>query len=244
MTRKALSHAVDRQRMIDTLLLGYGAPAVGPVAPVMWNFDSSLTADAHDPQLARDLLRRAGWRDQDGDGYLERDGKDLAFDILTKVGDPVRENGAVILRENFREIGARVSIRTMELAAALELLNQGNFTCYYGSFRANLYGDPSAVVHSDAVQAFNKGHYANARVDSLLDLALAEADRQAALPLWYQVQSILQDDQPSAYLFYVEKLVGVGPRLRDVRPHLLSPVNNLARWWIPLEQRKYRSGSP
>ena len=241
LTRKALSHAVDRERMIETLQFGYGEPAVGPVAPVMWNFDHSLEADAYDPDLARELLSRAGWQDEDGDGVLELDGEPLEFEILTKVGDPVRENGAVILRENFRSVGARVSIRTMELAAALELLNQGDFTCYYGSFRANLYGDPSAVVHSGSVNAYNKGHYANSTVDSLLAVALGTADRAAALPVWHRLQVLLQEDQPSAFLFYTEKIVGVGPRLQDVRPHLLSPMNNLSSWWIPADQRKYRT---
>jgi len=41
--------------------------------------------------------------------------------------------------------------------------------------------------------------------------------------------------------FYPEVLVGVGARLRDVRPHLLSPYNNLAEWWIPPWERRYRS---
>ena len=241
-TRRALSLALDRRRMIDTLLLGYGAPAVGPLAPVMWNFHGDLAADPCDPAEARRLLAAAGWTDPDGDGVLDRDGVRLSFEILTRLGDPVRENGSVILRENLKAVGAEAVVRVLELATGLDLLNEGRFDAYFGSFNANLYGDPSGVVHSRSTGEFNKGHYANAEVDSLLDAALAAPDRASALPLWRRVQELLQADQPSAYLFYPEKLVGYDVRLRGVRPHLLSPINNLDQWWIANSDRKYRSG--
>ena len=242
LTRRALSLAIDRQRMIATLLLGYGKPAVGPLAPVMWNFNGSLESDPFDPAQARRLLAEAGWDDLDGDGILDRGGRRLSFEMLTKLGDPVRENGSVIIRENLREVGVEVRVRVLELATGLDLLNTGQFEAYFGSFNANLYGDPSSVVHSRATGEFNKGGYANAQVDSLLDLALASTDRTQSLPLWQQLQKILLEDPPSAYLFYPETLVGISPRLQGVRPHLLSPLNNLQEWWIATSDRKYRSG--
>jgi peptide/nickel transport system substrate-binding protein len=241
LTRRALSLAINRQRMIDTLLEGYGKPAMGPLAPIMWNFHHDLPPDSYDPGRARELLRAAGWEDLNGDGILERDGIDLRFEILTKVGDPIRENGSVILRENFKDVGVGVSIRTMDLAMALELMKEGKYEAYFGSFKANLFGDPSGVVHSLGTNAHNYGRYANAQVDSLLELALATMDRDQALPLWHELQEVLHEDQPSAYLFYPEKLVGIGPRLRDVRPHVLSPLNNIFQWWIPEKDRKYQN---
>jgi len=242
-TRRALSLALDRHRMIETLLLGFGQPAVSPLAPVMWNFNHDLVADAFDPEEARRQLAAAGWKDTDGDGILERGGHRLSFEMLTKRGDPVRENGSIIIRENLRAVGVEVRVRVLELAAALDLLNRGEFEAYFGSFNANLYGDPSGVLHSRATGEFNKGAYANARVDSLLDLALSVSDRTEALPCWRRLQEILVEDPPSAYLFYPEKLVGIGPRLRGVRPHILSAINNLPEWWIPVSERKYRGGS-
>ena len=56
-----------------------------------------------------------------------------------------------------------------------------------------------------------------------------------------ELQEVLSVDPASAYLMYPQNLVGVSVRLQDVRPHLLSPVNNLAEWWIATGDRKYRS---
>jgi peptide/nickel transport system substrate-binding protein len=240
-TRLALSHSLDRSRMINTLLLGYGQPGVGPIPPAVWNFHPALTPDAFDPVKARDMLAQAGWEDQDGDGVLERDGREFRFEILTRQGDPIRENGAVIIRENLRAVGVAVELRVLELATGLEMLRAGKFDAYFGLLNANLFGDPSSYVHSAAVGEFNNGRYANARIDSLLELAGGAPDRQAALPLWHQVQEVLAEDPPAAYLLYPETLVGYNRRLRDVEPHILSPINNLADWWIAPGERKYKT---
>ena len=241
LTRRALSLAIDRSRLIDTLVLGYGQAAGGPIPPAVWNHHPRLAAPPHDAQLARTLLAEAGWSDPDADGVLERDGLALTFEILTKQGDPVRESGAIILRENLAEVGAKVTCQVLEMAAGLARVNAGRFDAYFGQLNANLYGDPSGYVHSSAVQEFNQGHYANARVDSLLELALGITEREAALPYWWQLQEILAEDPPAAYLFYPDNLVGISNRLHDVRPHLLSPINNLAEWWIAPQDRKFRS---
>jgi len=241
--RRALSLAIDRERMVGTLLLGYGSPAVGPIPPALWNHHRTLSPDPFDPAEAHRLLAAAGWRDSDGDGVLDKDGAPFRFEILTKQGDSVRENGSVILRENLKNVGVEVTILAMELASGLDRLRSGRFDSYFGRLNANLYGDPSGYVKSTAVEEFNNGHYANPVVDSLLTVALGTLETASSLPVWLEIQEILQRDPPAAYLFYPENLVGIGPRLRDVRPHLLSPINNLAEWWIAPGDRKYKSGS-
>ncbi len=88
------------------------------------------------------------------------------------------------------------------------------------------------IVASDATDEMNFGHYANAEVDSLLAVATGALRREEALPVWHRLQEVLQADPPAAYLLYPSNLVGVSKRLQNVRPHLLSPVNNLVEWWI------------
>ncbi len=242
-TRRALSFAVNRKGMIATLLKGYGTPAASPISPAVWNHDFQLEPDAYDPERSRRMLAAAGWRDTDGDGILERDGLELEFEILSKQGDPVRENGGLILKSDLAEVGATVKLLNLELATGLARLKSGNFDAYFGLMNANLYGDPSGYIDSQATDQFNMGHYANAKVDSLLETALGMMDRAQSLPCWVSLQETLAMDPPSAYLFYPDNLIGVSDRVRDVRPHLLSPINNMAQWWIDTPDRKYRSGA-
>jgi peptide/nickel transport system substrate-binding protein len=243
-TRKALSLALDRARLVSALVAGYGRVAVGPIPPALWNHHRRLAPPVCDPANARRLLAEAGWHDSDGDRVVERDGIPLRFEILTRGGDPVREQGVVILRENLAAVGAAVEIRVMEQVAGIARLREGLFDAYFGLLNANLYGNPSPYVRSTAVGEYNQGHYANATVDSLLDAALGLGDRREALPVWERLQEELVADPPAAYLFYPDNLVAVSRRLRDVRPHLLSPVNNLAEWWIAPADRRHGPDSP
>ncbi len=241
-TRKALSLALDRDRMIETLLQGFADPAVSPIARILWNHADHLQPDPFDPAEARRLLAQAGWQPDPLDGVLRRNGERLSLEILTSTGDPVRRDGVVIIRENLEAIGVEVKLRSMELAAGLGLLRKGEFDVYFGAMTPNLYGDPSSAVQSGAVDDFNYGYYSNAQVDSLLEAALGTTDRSISGPIWMRLQEVLQDDPPAAYLFCPQRIDAVARRLRDVRPHVLSPVNNLSEWWIAPEDRKYRTG--
>ncbi len=241
--RRAISVAIDRDRFVNGLLYGFGAPAASLLPPALWNHDANLAADPYRPEEARRLLAEAGWIDADGDGVRERDGVRFSFAVITRKGDPIRENGIVVIRENLRQIGIEVRPRVMEHAAGIELVSSGRFDAYLGVFQADLGADPSALIRSDARDRFNYGGYANARVDSLLALATVEADRARAKPLWDQIQALLAVDPPAAFLYYPEIIHGFNPRLRGVRSHLLSPYNNLHEWWIPPTERKYRSPS-
>jgi peptide/nickel transport system substrate-binding protein len=241
--RKALSLAIDRDRIITDLLGGYGAAGTSLIPPALWNHDGDLPPDPHDPQRARQLLAAAGARDRDNDGVLELGGHRFEFTLLTRQGDPVRENGAVIIRENLREVGIVVRPRIMELATAVDLVRAGRFDAYLGVFQANLMGDPSPQLHSSATDRYNYGHYHNTEVDSLLELGLSIADRARALPVWYRLQEVVAEDPPLAVLYYPETLCAASPRLQDVRPHLLSPYNNLPSWWIAPADRKYAIGT-
>jgi peptide/nickel transport system substrate-binding protein len=241
-TRQALSLALNRELMLATLLKGYGQPANSPIPPVLWNHHGDLPAARYDPDGARELLAAAGWRDSDGDGVLERDGEEFRFEIITKQGDPVREHGAVILRANLADVGVKVTLRVMDHAASLAQVRAGRFDAYLGLLNANLFGNPAPYVASDATDQLNFGHYANATVDSLLQVATSHVDRAEALPDWLRLQEVLAEDPPAAYLMYPDNLVAVSKRLRDVKPHLLSPVNNLVEWWIAPEERIYRTG--
>ncbi len=239
--RQALSLSIDRKRMINDLLSGMGELAFGPLPPGVWNHHPGLKADIYDPVRSRELLASAGWVDKDGDGILEKDGLRFSFVILARSGDPFRDQGCVIIRENFKAIGVDVQLLTMEQSAANQRVQQGRFDAYFGRFRTNVYGNPTSLVHSDSFDRFNSGHYANARVDSLLGVAKNIVEPQKALPVWYELQETLCVDQPAAYLVYPVNLVGNSVRVRNIRSHMLSPYNNLGQWWIAPKDRKYRT---
>ena len=54
------------------------------------------------------MLAEAGWKDTNGDGYLDKDGKKFSFTIKTNQGNKVREDFAVVVQEQLKKIGIEV----------------------------------------------------------------------------------------------------------------------------------------
>ncbi len=237
--RRALSLAIDRDRICQDLFGGFARPAASYLPPALWNHHAGLAPDPHDPDAARRLLAQAGWQDRDGDGVRTRDGRPLRLEILYRGGDTGTDDVAAVVRQNLQEVGVEVRLRALELATALEFLRAGEFDAFLGEYQANLYADPSPLVASGATDRFNFGRYANARVDSLLAAALAEPDRARSRPIWEAVQEELAADPPAAVLYYLRQIVGVDRRLRDVHPHLLSVLDNVDEWWIAPPDRRW-----
>ncbi len=237
--RRALSLAMDRTAIVDGLLGGFGQVAAGPLPPVVWAYDSSVAPDQHDPDQARDLLERAGWVDGDGDGVRERDGVPFRFTMITRKGDPVRENVIVLLRQNLQAVGVEMTIRILEFATAIDQVHDGHFDAYLGVFSARLSVDPSDLLGSDSFDRYNYGHYANAKADSLMNLALSISDRASSLPIWSAFQQLMADDQPMAFLYHPDELIAYHTRVQNIQPHVLSPFQNIREWWIAAEDRQY-----
>ncbi len=125
--RRALTHAIDRELIVRTILDSLAPVIHGPIQPVSWAFTDSVTRYAFDPARARALLEEAGWHDADGDGVREQDGKALAFTMITQAGFAVRENVSQALQRMWRDVGVDVAIRLVDGTSISGLWFEGRF---------------------------------------------------------------------------------------------------------------------
>ncbi|MFN2432979.1 MAG: peptide-binding protein [Gemmatimonadota bacterium] len=243
LVRQALSLAIDREKLVEALLYGYGTTAISYVLPEVapWAVDPELDPLPYAPDSARALLADAGWSDTDGDGTLDKGGRPFRFTIKTNKGNDLREDSAVIVQSDLRKIGVAAEPQLVEWTVFLKQLNSKAFEAYlaswvYDGFRL----DPSDVFHSRAIDdKYNRSSYANAEVDSLLDAALASVDRGVARPLWHRFQRIVRDEAPYTFLFYDQERMGINERLKGTRMDARGYLVNVARWWIPADQRQF-----
>lgn len=228
--RRAISYAIDRRAIIDGLMYGFAEPLATPIPPLLgWAHHSGLEPHERDVERARQLLAEAGWMDSNGDGTVDKDGMEFVFQLRTRTGDPVRENGALIIVRNLAEIGIRVEPRMMELMATLDRVKAGDFDAYLGLFIARLSVDPRGQFGTGG--AFNHGGYSNPELDALMEQGLSELDRTRARSIWYQVQEILYEDQPWSMLYLEKTVAGISDVFQDCTPHPLSPYEHIERWW-------------
>ncbi|MEW5771919.1 MAG: peptide-binding protein [Thermodesulfobacteriota bacterium] len=240
--RQALAHAVDKEEIVKGVLLGLGQPAEGPYKPGTWAYNDKLKPWPYDPAKARAMLAEAGWRDSDGDGVLDRDGKPFAFTILTNQGNEQRAKAATIIQSRLKEVGVAVQIRAVEWAAFIkEFVDKGRFDAVLLGW--NTIPDPDAfdVWHSSQTGPgkLNFIGYRNPEVDEILDKARRSLDMAVRKPLYDRFQEILQEDQPYLFLYTPRALPVVSARFRGVEPAPAGIGHNLIWWWVPKAEQRY-----
>ena len=228
--RNAISFAIDRRAFVDGLLFGYARSIANPITPIVaWAYHDGLEPHQRDLDRAKALLAEAGWSDSDGDGIVDRDGEPLRVEIKTRTGDPVRENGVLVIQSNLRDVGIDARPRMMELSTVLDQVREGDFDIYMGQVSGRLSPDLTNVFGTGG--GYNWGGYSNATVDGLMTEARAATSREVAARLWRQVQEILYAEQPQTMLYAKSPLVGLRREIRDANPNFLTPYEDLALWW-------------
>jgi peptide/nickel transport system substrate-binding protein len=234
--RRAIDMAIDKQEIVKGVLMGMGVPAVGPYKPGTWQFDEDIRDRGYHPEQARKLLAQAGWRDTDGDGLLDKDGKPFYFTILTNQGNSQRSKAGVIIQERLRDIGIRVDIRIVEWAAFLhEFVDKGRFDAVILSW--NILQDPDLydVWHSSKVipDGLNFISYANDELDSLLERGRRLVNKADRKKIYDRVQEILFEDQPYVFLYIPYSLPIVNARVQGIKAAPAGIGYNYTKWWIP-----------
>ncbi|MCI0433487.1 MAG: ABC transporter substrate-binding protein [Gemmatimonadetes bacterium] len=234
--RRALTMALDRQRMLDGLRAGRGRVSTGPVGRFHWAFVDSLAPLPYDTAAARALLVEAGIRDRNGDGVLDvADGRPFEFTLKLPANNAFNRDMAELIASDLQALGIRAQLQPLEFGTLV-----GQIMAPSRDFDAVLMGWESdfrlslrALFHSGELGGpFQLAGYANPEVDGLLDRAATEIDRATALPDLARLQAILRDEQPWTFLYSWDDLYLASARLRGVRMDIRGAFVSLPRWWV------------
>ena len=216
--RQAIGYAIDRQAIIEYLRRGMAIQATGILPPMSWAFDPQAFTFTFDPARARALLDEAGYRDPDGDGPAAR----LRLTLKMSSIEFNRLQGAVI-QQNLRAVGIDLEVRTYEFATLFADVLAGNFQMYFLQWTGGSVADPDIlrrVFHSDQVPpaGFNRGHFSDPRVDSLLDEATTSTDEARRRQLFNQAQRLIAEQAPYISLWCKTNVVVAQRDLAGIDP--------------------------
>lgn len=190
----ALSYAIDRQAILDTVLLGKGEVAYSPLQKGPFN-NPEMEKYSYSPEQAEQALQEAGWK-KGSDGIYAKDGTRLEFAIHCGEGDQVRIDMAAICAQQLREIGADV---TVKVDAKVDWVGQEAYLIGWGS-----PFDPDD--HTYKVFGTDKGAnysgYSNAKVDELLQKARETDVESERLAYYQEFQTELAKDLPYTFIAY------------------------------------------
>jgi len=240
--RQALAYAVNKEELIDGILLGLGREATGPFKPGTWQYNADVKRYPYDPNKARELLAEAGWRDTDGDGILDRKGQRFEFELLVNQGNEVRAKTAEIVQRRLAETGISVKIRIIEWAAFIkEFINKRRFDAVILGWTIPMDPDLYDVWHSSKTgpSELNFVTYKSEEVDALLEKGRGTFDRAERKRCYDRIQEILAEDQPYIFLYVPDALPIFNARVRGIDPAPIGIGHNVIRWYVPLEEQKY-----
>jgi peptide/nickel transport system substrate-binding protein len=242
--RQAITLALDREGIVQGVLLGLGCVAHCPYKPDTFWHNPRVRKFPYDPEQAKRLLADAGWKDTDDDGILERDGIPFEFTLITNQGNILRKNAAAIIQRDLRKVGIKVNIRTIEWACFLKhFVHRRNFEAYLMGWRLGADPNQIDIWHSTKTAEHQLNHvsYKNPQVDNILELGSATFDLHERKKYYDRFQEIIAEDQPYTFLWVAQTLPIVHARFRGVEPGPMGIDHNLDKWYVPVHQQKYRN---
>ncbi|MFN8524033.1 MAG: ABC transporter substrate-binding protein [Chloroflexota bacterium] len=213
--RRAISHAIDRPRLVENVTRGRAALAAGPVPAILQPWvNPSVDPVQFDPEKASRLLAEAGFKPGTG-GILQRDREPLSFSFMGELGAGDREQAGLLIQRQLRDVGidARPELHPfdtfMERWRVRRDFEAANW--YYVT-------PPTAdlALHWTTDAPLNEWGYSNPEVDRLCAAGRSELDPEKRRATFHKVQEILAQDQPVAHLYWPAELRAVSNKVRGL----------------------------
>ncbi|MEW6113991.1 MAG: peptide-binding protein, partial [Thermodesulfobacteriota bacterium] len=239
--RQALTSAINRESIVQGVLLGLGVVAHTPYKPDTYWYNPNVKKWPYDPDLAKRLLAEAGWKDTNGDGILEKDGKPFEFTILTNQGNEVRKNAATIIQSDLKKVGVKVNIQVIEWAAILKnFIDKRRFEAIVLGWGIGLDPNQIDIWNSEKTKEhqLNFMSYDNKEVDWLLEQGVKTYDRAERKKYYDKFQEIIAEDQPYTFLWFGNALPIISARFHGIEPAPAGIEYNFDRWYVPKPLQK------
>ena len=216
--RIAMTHAVDRNRLIDSVSPGLGyVDDVYIPAGMEWVNRPNVEYREYDPERARELLAEVGWT-PNADGILEKDGEPFEFYILVDRGDVQREQMGLILQQYFTDIGMDVEYILAERGGRwLEETRGRTFDTRLAAFPLPNLDWAQRLYTTDG--PFNSQTYSNEAVDALFDQVTSTIDREEQARLLVEIGEEFYADPPNMVLLWRDRMTASNAEVGNIPPY-------------------------
>jgi ABC-type transport system substrate-binding protein len=201
--RRALGMAIDKKKIIDYLLYGQGESITGPFVKQTDYYNPNIPSQPYDPERALSLLSEAGWK-RGSDGYLQKDGKRLAFTLITNNGNALRKAILSIAQDAWKKIGIQVETDLLEWSVFIQKrVNQLDFDALILGWSMGIEPDLYQIWHSSQSGPFqlNFVGFSNPEADDLILKIRREYDHERQVAYCHRLHEIIAAEQPYTFLY-------------------------------------------
>lgn len=204
--RQAVIRGLDKETYCDTLLEGGATAGKAPVPPTLdFGFDELKDENAYDPDGAKVLLEEAGYKDTDGDGFVETpSGEKLELNFVIYTSREELNVYAQAAQASLKDIGINVKLNTVSYETLLDMRDSGEFDMLIWNVLVANTGDPEKYLRENwySTSSSNQMGYDNPQVDELLDQLVTEFNEDTRKNLIMQIQQLIMDDAATVFFGY------------------------------------------
>ncbi len=208
--RRALGMAINVDHIIEYVLYGQGQRITGPFVIQTDYYDHSIPPLPYDPGGALKLLKEAGW-ERNKNGWLEKEGKRLAFTLITNSGNDIRKAILAIAQDAWKQIGIDVRTDVLEWSVFIqERVNKLDFDALILGWVMGIEPDLYQIWHASQTHPhqLNFVGFKNQEADDLIVKIRQEYDHQKQVAYCRRLHEIIAWEQPYTFL-YVGKWTAV-----------------------------------
>jgi len=231
--RRAISHAINRQAIVDTVHLSAATVVYGPITPGHgeW-YEPEMGATPFDVARARALLTSIGLEDRDGDGVRDdKTNRPVSFTLLTQSGHTERERTSEVVKEQLRQVGIEVNLVKLDGKGVRTKFQAGDYETIYFGVRATSRDPADNSVFwlsSGAMHFWNPAQTTPATdwerdIDTLMQQQATTMDRAERRRLFLQVQQTLADHVPALWFAAQHITVPISARVGGATPGVVLP---------------------
>lgn len=226
--RRAVAYAIDKERIIRIVMNGFGYPqhaAMSPSAGFFYNPD--VRKYSYDLDKAKEILSKAGYKDRDGDGFLEdEDGNRIEFTLYTNAGVTTREKITSIVEADLEKLGMKINFLTLEFNNLVAKLTSsfdwdaivlgltGGEEPHFGK---NVWSS-DGNLHMWYPRQEKPATDWEARIDAIFTEAVQELDPNKRKVLYDEHQRIVAEKLPMIYTVLSSRLYAVRNKFGNFNP--------------------------
>lgn len=239
--RKALSHLIDIDKIIDVVCYGLATRVNSFIHPSdVLNYDKELPLKKYDLELAKKLLNEAGWKDSNSDGVLDKmmDGKrvDMELTLYFPNGAIKAEKICKYYLESAKRAGVKLVLMAKDALVLHEEMDKHNFEMYIGGWGSSSPAetDPKQIWHSSAyvVGGSNYVGFGSAASDAVIEKLRTTVKAEERAVYYKELQKMVDAEVPYIFLMADKRKIAISKRWTNVYPSGVTPGYNVGEFTL------------
>lgn len=231
LTRQALAHLVDVDKMIQTVKYGQAERVIGPIHPSKKKYyNAGIVPYDYNPEKAKELLKKAGWENTNGDETLDKmiDGKRTEFilDFYVNSETDERKTIALLFQEEAKKVGIKVNVILRDFVVYMGICRKHDFDMMIGLWVSGPPPDDlKSTFHTDGANGdgSNYANFSNKEADSLLVAVRKELNEEKRSMMYKRMQEIFHEEVPMIFLWAPTERIAISKRFENAEASAIRP---------------------